>query len=137
MIVRSFPEQLEFRPVSAAFVPNAMNESFEPARRTLRNARREALLVVAILLGALVWTVGYCSLRGYQHAPDSWLIQSGLARNRTADDLTTYAGIPDWVFIGIVVPWGICTLLTIALSLRGLANDDLGAEQETAKPHAS
>jgi hypothetical protein len=109
-----------------------MNESFEPARKTLRNALRESLTVALIVLGALIWTVGYCSLRGYQHSPDSWLIRSGLARNRTADDLVTYAGSPDWVLIGIVVPWGICTALTIALSLRGLADDDLGAEQETA-----
>ncbi|HEV8059624.1 MAG TPA: hypothetical protein VGP68_07115 [Gemmataceae bacterium] len=114
-----------------------MNNSHAPARTTLRNAGREAITVAVIVLGALVWTVGYCSLHGYQHAPDSWLIRSGLARNRTGDDLTTYAGIPDWVFIGIVLPWAICTFLTILLSLRGLADDDLGAEQETADPHAS
>ncbi len=114
-----------------------MKQSQESARKTLRNARCEALTVAVIVLGALVWTVGYCSLRGYQHSPDSWLIRSGLARNRTSDDLTTYGGIPDWIFIGIVLPWVICTLLTILLSLRGLADDDLGAEQETADPHAS
>jgi hypothetical protein len=114
-----------------------MNNSHGPARKTLRNAGREAITVALIVMGALIWTVGYCSLRGYQHAPDSWLIRSGLAKNRTSDDLTTYAGIPDWVFIGIVLPWVVCTLLTILLSLRGLADDDLGAEQETADPHAS
>ena len=89
------------------------------------------------MLGALVWTVGYCSLHGYQHPADSWLVRSGLAVDRTAEDLGTYAGIPDWVFIGIVLPWGICTLITIFMSLRGLADDDLGAEQESAESHAS
>jgi hypothetical protein len=114
-----------------------MNQSHETARRTLRNARRESLFVALIVFLALIWTVGYCSLRGYQHPPDSWLIKSGWAVNRTGENLTTYAGIPDWVFIGIVLPWAICTIITIALSLRGLADDDLGAEQETANPHAS
>jgi hypothetical protein len=114
-----------------------MKKSHEPARKTLRNARREAIVVALIVLGSLVWAVGFCILRGYQHAPDSWLIRTGLARNRTGLDLVTYGGIPDWVLFGIVMPWGICTLLTIALSLRGLADDDLGAEQETANPHAS
>lgn len=114
-----------------------MNNPHDPARTTLRNARRESILVALIVLAALIWTVGYCSLRGYHHEPDSWLIRTGLATNRSGNDLVTYLGIPDWVFIGIVLPWAICTVITIALSLRGLADDDLGAEQETADPHAS
>ena len=114
-----------------------MNEPRQSARRTLHNARRESLLVALIVFLALVWTVGYCSLRGYQHPADSWLIRSGLAVNRTSEDLDTYAGIPDWVFVGIVLPWAACTIITIAWSLRGLADDDLGAEQENADPHAS
>ena len=113
-----------------------MNETQTSARRTLRNARRESLLVAGIVLVALIWTVGYCSLRGYQHPADSWLVTSGLAVNRTSEDLTTILGIPDWVFVGVVLPWIVCTIITIALSLRGLADDDLGAEQETADPHA-
>jgi hypothetical protein len=114
-----------------------MNQSQASARRTLRNARRESLLVAGIVLVALIWTVGYCGLRGYQHPADSWLITSGLAVNRTSEDLTTVLGIPDWIFIGVVLPWTVCTIITIALSLRGLADDDLGTEQETADPHAS
>jgi hypothetical protein len=114
-----------------------MNKPHDPARTTLRNARRESITVLLIVLGALLWTVGYCSLRGYQHEPDSWLIRTGLAANRHGEDLATYFGIPDWVFIGVVLPWAICTVITIALSLRGLADDDLGVEQETADSHGT
>jgi hypothetical protein len=113
-----------------------MSKPQDPAQTTLRNARRESILVALIVLAALVWTVGYCSLRGYHHEPDSWLIRNGWAANRTGENLDTYLGIPDWVFIGIVLPWAICTVITIVLSLRGLADDDLGAEQENADPHA-
>ena len=119
-----------------AAIWNAPHERIQNRLDEFRNAGGNAL-VAGIVLVALIWTVGYCSLRGYQHPADSWLVTSGLAVNRTSDDLTTILGIPDWVFVGIVVPWIFCTIITIALSLRGLADDDLGAEQETADPHAS
>ncbi|MBM4070879.1 MAG: hypothetical protein FJ271_18290 [Planctomycetes bacterium] len=99
----------------------------EAAARLLRNARREMLLILGVTALALVWTVGYCFLHGYQHAPDSWVVQSGLASTRSAEDLQQIAGLPDWVFVGIVLPWLMCTAFSIGVCL-GLKDDDLGKE---------
>jgi hypothetical protein len=85
------------------------------AARLFRNARREALTVAVVWLLALLWTVGYCGLRAY---------------DRPADDLTAVLGFPDWVFWGIVVPWALCTAFTVWFCARGVADDDLGAEQD-------
>ena len=113
-----------------------MNDPRVAARKALRNARRESLFVAVIVVFALVWTLGYCAIRGYHHSPESWLVSSGLSLDRTAESLTTYVGIPDWVFFGIVVPWSLCTVATIVLSLRGMADDDLGIEHEGADDNA-
>jgi len=51
----------------------------DPAAQTYRNARREARFVLTVWICALLWTVGYCYLHGYPHAPDSWLVRNGLA----------------------------------------------------------
>jgi hypothetical protein len=51
----------------------------DPATQTYRNARREARFVLSVWLCALLWTVSYCYLHGYPHAPDSWLVRNGLA----------------------------------------------------------
>src|SRR5438552_3664416 len=69
-----------------------------PDRRTARtlesNARREARTVLIVWALALVWSVGYCYLRGYQHAPDAWVVQIGLATPRTVADFGHVAGFP-------------------------------------------
>ncbi|MCI0464700.1 MAG: hypothetical protein L0Z62_47865 [Gemmataceae bacterium] len=101
----------------------------KPSARLFRNARREAILVGVVWFLALTWTVGYCWLHGYQHEPDSWVVQQGLARSRTAQDFQHFGGIPDWVFIGILIPWLICSAFTIGFCL-GMKDDDLGTEVE-------
>lgn len=98
--------------------------------RTFRNGRREALFALSMWIGAGIWCVGYCYLRGYNsHDPDGWLVQSGLARVRSPDNLETILGVPDWVCYGIVFPWIICTLITIIFGLFIMTDDDIGAEQ--------
>jgi hypothetical protein len=57
----------------------------------LRSARREALVSLAAWLSALLYTVGYCYLHGYR---------------RPLEDLHFVCGFPDWIFWGVVVPWG-------------------------------
>lgn len=101
-----------------------------PAQKAFASAKKEALIVVALVAISLVWTLGYCALRGYQHPPDSWLVRSGLARSRSAEDFAAVAGVPDWILYGIVAPWVFSTLATVYLSLRGMADDDLGVEHE-------
>ena len=102
----------------------------EAQARLLPHARREALVVMIVWLLALAWTVGYCYLRGYQHPPDGWAVRAGLAAPRQAEDLGQVAGFPDWVFVGILLPWLVCTLFTIAFSLFGMRDDPLGGEAQ-------
>ncbi len=100
----------------------------EAPRRLYHNARREAVIVGVVWLLALVWSVGYCYLFGYQHAADSWVVQAGLASVRGPGDLQLIAGMPDWVVVGILVPWILCTLFTIVFCQFIMTDDDLGIE---------
>lgn len=104
--------------------------------RLLENARREAILVLVTTAVALVWTVGYCYLRGYEHPPDSWLVQAGLATPRTPDNFQHLWGLPDWILIGILLPWLLCSAFTIGFCL-GMKDDDLGAEAEEGAGHGN
>jgi hypothetical protein len=99
----------------------------DPADRLYHNARREAVLVLIIWALALTWTVGYCYLHGYRHAADSWVVRAGLAEPEV--DAALVAGMPAWVFHGIVVPWLVCLGLTFLFG-QYMADDDLGAEAE-------
>ncbi|MCA9100791.1 MAG: DUF997 family protein [Planctomycetales bacterium] len=63
----------------------------------LRSARREAIVIVVLWAVALVYTVTYCALYGY---------------DRTIDDMTFVFGFPDWVFWGVIFPWTLCTVFT-------------------------
>jgi len=100
------------------------------AARLFRHARREAVVVLVLWAVALVWTVGYCYLRGYQHSDNDVLVRWGWAASRSADDFGQVLGFPDWVFVGIILPWLACTAFTMVYSMVGLTDDDLGAEAE-------
>lgn len=63
----------------------------------LVSARREALVCTAIWLAAGIYTITYCTLYGY---------------HRTLESLTFVLGFPDWIFWGIVAPWGVCTVVS-------------------------
>jgi hypothetical protein len=90
-------------------------------------------VTAAVWVFALVWTVGYCYLRGYQgHAPDGWLVRSGLAVARRPEDIGQFWGIPDWVWVGILLPWGLCSAFGVCFGLLGMEDDDLGAEGDPA-----
>lgn len=104
------------------------------AQRLLRNARREAVLVLAVNVLALIWTVGYCFLYGYQHAADSWVVQAGLATPRTQDNFQSIAGVPDWVLYGILAPWLVCAVLTWLVFLF-MPDDELGQDLEEGAGH--
>src|SRR5688572_2414446 len=63
----------------------------------LASSRREALLVGVVWLGAIVYTTTYCYRNCY---------------GRTAESLLFVLGFPDWVFWGIILPWGLCLAFT-------------------------
>lgn len=67
-----------------------------------------------LTVAALLYTVGYAARYAY---------------NRSADDLTYLFGMPDWVFWGVVVPWGVCLVLSLWFSW--FMEDD---ELERAEP---
>ena len=81
----------------------------------LRSARREAIVVFITWLCAMTYTVTYCYHYGY---------------GRSLDDLKFVFGIPDWVFWGIVVPWGVCSIVAYWFSYRFMRDEDLGKELE-------
>ena len=82
----------------------------------LRGARREALAALSVFAAALTYTVVYCTRHGY---------------DRPVESLTFVLGFPDWVFWGILVPWGVCTALSCVMSFAVMADHDL---EEAAAP---
>jgi hypothetical protein len=83
----------------------------------LKSARREALFAAGVWLVAMAYTVGYCCLYGY---------------GRSAESLTFVLGFPTWVFWGIVVPWGACTLISCGFSLFFMKVCELGEDLNEA-----
>ena len=86
----------------------------------LRSARREAIVVFAAWLVAMVYTLTYCSIYGY---------------GRSIEDLKFVnlgwgVAFPDWVFWGIVVPWAACFVLSYWFSYLFMKDEDLGEELE-------
>jgi hypothetical protein len=79
-----------------------------PEDPLLRSARREAFITAGLVLAALVYTITYSVLFGYDRAPES---------------LTFVFGIPDWVFWGILAPWLVCLLASWWFAF-GLFEDD-------------
>lgn len=76
----------------------------------LKSARREAMAAMSIWFLATVYSVGYCSLYGY---------------GRSAESLTFVFGFPDWVFWGLVAPWGICTIVATLFAFVFMTDEDL------------
>src|SRR5438034_480594 len=77
----ALPATVNIRSPGERAMPNR-----QAAESLERNARREARTVLIVWALALLWSVGYCYLHGYQHAPDAWVVQIGLATPRTVAD---------------------------------------------------
>ncbi|MCS7017060.1 MAG: hypothetical protein RMJ19_04790 [Gemmatales bacterium] len=84
-------------------------------KRLYDHARWEGRLTVFLWLAALVWTVGYCWLRGYDHDADALLVRWGWAVPN-AEVFPLRLGMPNWIFWGVFAPWVMATLLTATLS---------------------
>ena len=71
---------------------------------------------------AMIYTVGYCYLNGY---------------GRSAESLSFVLWFPDWVFWGIILPWSICILASVAFAFRFMGDEPLGEEVDSEEPPAS
>lgn len=105
------------------------------AGRLYRNAKREALIVAVVWFVATAWTVSYCYLNGYQHDAESWVVRQGWAVPRDPGNFRMIAGVPDWVAIGILLPWVLCSSFTIFFSLVIMQDDELGSEAGEGEAH--
>lgn len=104
-------------PLTRSDSPGCPSPGSPPGSTSLVSAsRREALVAFALWCAAAVYTVGYCALFGY---------------GRPVDELTFVLGIPSWVFWGIVVPWTVCTLLSIGFAACYMRDEPLGEEAAT------
>ena len=79
------------------------------------SARREALVVLVLFLVAMFYTVLYCFFSGYHRDPET---------------LRFIFGFPDWVFWGIVCPWGVCLLISYWFGHTYMRDADLGPSVE-------
>ena len=86
---------------------NPNRNNYEPI---FLNARREALVTIAVWIIGLAWTVGCCSLTGY---------------DVPADEMKVTFGMPNWIFWGVLVPWVLIILFTIWFGLLYIAEDEL------------
>lgn len=83
----------------------------------LTSARREAIIVFAIYTAAMLWSVLYSSWYGY---------------GRSLEDLKFVFGLPDWVFWGVVVPWGAATLASFLFGALFMRDERLDEDPEEA-----
>jgi len=91
-----------------------MSESYNAETRSLHQSRRELWLILLAWLGCAIWVISYCSINGYDLAPE---------------EVSTVLGFPHWVFWGVVVPWMIANAFTFWFCLGFLRND---GDEETS-----
>ncbi|WLD09994.1 DUF997 family protein [Planctellipticum variicoloris] len=77
----------------------------------LTSSRREMLVAFGIWLTATVYSLSYCGLYGYNRDPAS---------------LKFVFGFPDWIFWGVVFPWGLCTVASGIFAFGFMRDEDLG-----------
>jgi hypothetical protein len=84
----------------------------------LRHSRREAIIIAISWLAATVYCCTYSYLFGY--------IREG--HPLSVGDVKPILGIPNWVFWGYFVPWGVCAVFNIWFAGFYVADDDLGRD---------
>lgn len=89
----------------------------------LKSARREALVVLIVWALTTTYCVTYCTWYGY--AIPARLAGSGTATGRDPATLTFVLGFPDWIFWGIVLPWGVCTIVSTIFAFGFMSDADL------------
>jgi len=76
----------------------------------LKSAKREAMVALGIWLAATIYSLAYCFKYGYGRDPES---------------LTYVLGFPDWVFWGLVMPWGACTVVASLFAFCFMIDEEL------------
>ncbi|MGE3314496.1 MAG: DUF997 family protein [Planctomycetaceae bacterium] len=84
-----------------------------PEDPVLTSSRREAIIVAVNFVIAISYTIGYCALYAYKG---------------TAADLKFVLGFPEWVFWGVIVPWGACVLFSTIFASLIMRDEDLGED---------
>ena len=79
----------------------------------LTSARREAIIVFVTWIIATAYCIGYCAKYAY---------------GRSIDDLKYVWGFPDWVFWGIIVPWGVCIAFSWIFASIWMRDEELGED---------
>lgn len=90
-----------------------------PTNPVLRSARREAALVLVLWAAVAIYSVGYCYLYGY---------------GRSIHELTFVLGFPDWIFWGVIAPWGVCYVISLIFSFVIIQDDPLGRDMDEDAP---
>lgn len=83
------------------------------------SSRREAVATVVLWSTALAYSVGYCYLHGYNRTLDASL-----------SEMKFYFGWPDWVFWGVVVPWGACVVVSALFAFVFMQDAPLGEDHD-------
>lgn len=88
------------------------------------NTRREALLILGLWLVCLCWVIPYCATQGYRPVPEGETIE-------------LVCGMPHWVFWGVALPWLVASVVSIAMCLFVIQDDDLGHADDEDAPAAA
>lgn len=81
----------------------------------LTSARREMMITFGIWAIAMVSTVGVSVTWGY---------------GRDSATLTYVLGFPDWIFWGVVTPWGTATVVSAVFAMGFMQDAPLGDDEE-------
>ena len=92
-----------------------MSASEDPV---LKNARREAIVIIVVWALATTYCCVYCYFFGY--------IRPGHPLG--PKDVKPISGVPSWFFWGVLAPWAVCAVFTFWYAGFRMADDDLGVD---------
>jgi hypothetical protein len=78
------------------------------------------MLIMVVWTVCLLWSTSVALVAGY---------------GRDAADIGLIWGIPDWVFWGVVLPWGLCLVFSVWFCFGYVADDDLGQDRPEGAGH--
>ncbi len=81
-------------------------------------SRREAVTTLIVWGIFTAYSLTYCYLTGYDRDPAT---------------IETYFGVPDWVFFGVFLPWGLANGVAWWFSFRLMTDDDLGVDVDESQ----
>jgi hypothetical protein len=82
------------------------------------HSRREAVTTLIVWGIFTAYSLTYCYLTGYDRDPAT---------------IETYLGVPEWVFFGVFVPWGLAIVVAWWFSFRVMTDDDLGVDVDESQ----